>query len=460
MKTWTSALRCALWGWAIVLATPAMGQVTIPDHTGVRNPNRGSDGFFNPTTSVEVDLTLATTGAWDGPSTGNNGVYDPDKWAIVFKYTKVTIPTGVTVTFKNHYSGAPVVWLVDGDTAGDGDVAITGTVNLDGANGGGPGWFPVYPGQNNTGYVPGGPGGFNGGFGVFSSQVGSAGFGPGGGHWAANSNAVIGAGSHATSGADASGPTYLGSAEAGRCIPLMGGSGGSSVVRTGGCTGGWTSGGAGGGAIFIAARGTITLNGSVHANGGGPACTPSCGCGYGGSGGAVRLVADQVTGAGSVAAVGNNGGGTGRRRIEVRTGLNLPSWVPDAQSTQGIVGTGVAQLWPTPALDYKVKIVSIAGRAAPVDPLRHHIFPGTDLSISAASPVAVVVETQNVPTTDIVRLRVRRKSGAEPTTNGFTNGYINLAFQSHDTVRNVDIWGGNVQFPTDVSFVQAEAVLP
>ncbi len=459
MSTACVANRRVLRGWAmgmvLVLGVPSLAQVTIPDHTGARNPNRGSDGALNITANTTIDLSLATTGAWDGPSTGNNGVYDPDKWAVVFKYTKVTVNANCTVSFTNHPSGAPVVWLVDGDAAGDGDVTITGTVSLDGASGAGAGWQ-----GNNTGFVSGGPGGFNGGFSVWSAQGGSAGFGPGGGHWGAGN--TWGAGSNATGGGRSSGPTW-GAPEASRCLPLVGGSGGTPYYA--GCgNAGWKAPGGGGGAILIAARGTITLAGTncVHASGGGSSCG-TCDCGNGGSGGALRLIADRVLGNGSISANGDFGGGAGRRRIEVRTELNLPSWVPDpAHSTQGVVATGVAQLWPTTAVDYKIKLVSIAGRAAPAEPIRRITFgiPGPDLSISAASPVAVVVETQNIPTSDVVRLRVRPKSGAEPNTNGFTNGYFNLAFQSHDAVRNVDIWGANVQFPTDVFFVQAEAALP
>ena len=87
-------------------------------------PSDGSDGIFAPTTSVEIDLSQATTGAWDASNaaTPGKGRYDATKWAIVFKYNTVSIPAGVTVTFKNHPSRAPVVWLVSGN------VTIAGTV--------------------------------------------------------------------------------------------------------------------------------------------------------------------------------------------------------------------------------------------------------------------------------------------------------------------------------------------
>lgn len=420
------------------LPVASLAQVTIPDHTGLRNPNRGSDGILTVTANRVIDLSLASTGDWDAPgATLGNGVYDPAKWAVVFKYSKVNIAGG-TLSFINHPSGAPVVWLVDGDAVGDGDVTITGNLSLNGS----PetlGWQ-----GSNTGYASGGPGGFASGFNRFTTgQLGSAGFGPGGGHWAANGNTIVGAGSHATTGAGSSGPTYWAHPDALRCLPLIGGSGGTAFNNG--------AGGAGGGAILIATRGTVTLNGSVSANGGGGVSS-----GYGGAGGAIRLIADQVLGSGALFANPTNQGGQGRRRIEVRTNLNLPSWVPDAVSTQGGVTGGIATLWPLPANDFKVKIVSIAGRDVPAEPLHRHTFPNTDLSLGVAGPSYVVIETQNVTSDKIVRLRVRRKSGAE----AGTNGYIQIPYLSHDSTRNVDIWAGNAQLPTDVSFVQAEVVLP
>ena len=82
-------------------------------------PSDGSDGAFNPVASVEIDLGLATNNnpsVWSDNNFANagNGVYDRVKWAVVFKYSSVNIPAGVTVIFKNHPTHAPVVWLVQG----------------------------------------------------------------------------------------------------------------------------------------------------------------------------------------------------------------------------------------------------------------------------------------------------------------------------------------------------------
>ena len=68
----------------------------------------GSDGAFNPMSSLTIDLAQAGS----GPGTGT---YDAANWAVVFNYTTIDIPEGVGVYFNNHPSGAPVVWLASGD---------------------------------------------------------------------------------------------------------------------------------------------------------------------------------------------------------------------------------------------------------------------------------------------------------------------------------------------------------
>src|SRR5262249_5821124 len=92
-------------------------------------PSDGSDGPLIVTASTNINLALAVTGSWTNNNTANvgKGVYDPSKWAVVFKYSSVFIASGATVTFSNHSTRAPVVWLVNGD------VAINGALNLNGS---------------------------------------------------------------------------------------------------------------------------------------------------------------------------------------------------------------------------------------------------------------------------------------------------------------------------------------
>ena len=95
------------------------------------------------------------------------GVYDGDKWAVVFRYSSVTIPQLTTVRFKNHPSHAPVIWLVTGDV----DIGGGSFVELDGSDG--------VPGQSLV--VESGPGGFRGGRRALNGFEEGGGFGPGGG---------------------------------------------------------------------------------------------------------------------------------------------------------------------------------------------------------------------------------------------------------------------------------------
>jgi len=80
----------------------------------------GSDGSLHVGANTIIDLSKAPSATWDtasSPSGNNgsnagNGVYDPTQWAVVFKYASVTVEAGATLTFVNHPTRAPVVWLV------------------------------------------------------------------------------------------------------------------------------------------------------------------------------------------------------------------------------------------------------------------------------------------------------------------------------------------------------------
>ena len=165
-------------------------------------PSDGSDGAFNPVANVEVDLSQTVTGTWNQAGTGT-GVYDAGKWAVVFKYSSVNIPAGVIVTFKNHPSRAPVVWLVQGN------VTIAGAVSLDGQDciGGDPQGLARKLAES-------GPGGFRGGAAPCVSLPGGPGLGPGGG-----------------SGNGATGSFGYGNAG---LLPIIGGSGGAATATSGG----------------------------------------------------------------------------------------------------------------------------------------------------------------------------------------------------------------------------------
>ena len=130
---------------ALLVAALALPPVCWGD---INVPSDGSDGVFAPPTNIVIDLSQAVTGVWDQNNSDNagRGVYDPEKWAVVFKFASVTIPTNVTVRFANHPSRAPVVWLVQGNVVINGVVSVNGqaadensslaNVNIEGGPGG------------------------------------------------------------------------------------------------------------------------------------------------------------------------------------------------------------------------------------------------------------------------------------------------------------------------------------
>lgn len=354
----------------------------------------GSDGDFTPVANVEVRLDLAADGSYNTPSpVPGQGVYDGNKWAVVYKYSSVNIPAGVTVTFRNHPSHAPVVWLVQGN------VTIDGTVSLDGKD------------YTTTGVpVAGGPGGFRGGRGTYSADSrASAGYGPGGGGY--QFYGPTGDDRQGTGGSFASpGSGYFPGITYGspQLLPLIGGSGGSGDGGTG------IGGGGGGGAVLIAANGTISLGGVIRAQGGNSTTGGIYGQvgGGSGSGGAIRLIADVVQGAGSMYAAGGTGGrlgGGGRIRVEGNTISLANASVPDLQ---GDTPSDPPQIWP-PAEAPTVSILQVGAEAAPSDPRGDVEFGRQDISFVAPAPLTVKLTAQNVPRTWNVIVRVVPKSGQD-----------------------------------------------
>ena len=223
----------------------------------VNSGSNGSDGAFNPTQNVVINMA-------DHP----DGIY---------QYTSVNIPAGVTVSFIPNAGNKPVVWLVQSGCLINGSVDISGLPS-NGAIGG-----------------SGGPGGWSGGSGGSNP---SSGQGPGGGI----PGYIFGG-----SGFFNYGNSFL--------LPLLGGSGGGGNIPYYGVTFG---GDGGGGAILIAASHFINIGGAILAKAGGNS-SPKNGqqiCGGSGSGGGVRLVTLNFTGTGNISAEGGNGGGAGRVRID------------------------------------------------------------------------------------------------------------------------------------------------
>lgn len=149
-------------------------------------------------------------------------------------------------------------------------------------------------------------------------------------------------------------------------------------------------------------------------DGGGLAGPGAGGRGAGGSGGAIRLIASTITGAGGLYANGgcinesgsrrrfcgsdgNNqyGGAPGRIRLEADaitfTGPSQPAYSKDLPGSVFIAGA--------PSL----RIASVAGVAVPAQPTGNA---DVSLPASTTAPVSVVFNTVNVPTGNTVLLRV------------------------------------------------------
>lgn len=389
----------------ILSSASAVAQIIVPGADG-------SDGAFNPTSNVQVRLDLAPTATWDGPNPNPGqgfGVYDPDKWAIVFRYSSVNVPSGVTVTFFNHPANPPVVWLVSGP------VTINGVLSLDPAN-------PPDP----TGFTIGGPGGFRGGA---SQAVG--GLGPGGG--------ALGQGAQYGSGSRSYGNTKV--------QPLIGGSGG----------GGTCLGMGGGGAMLIACNDTLAINGGVRAR--------SLDTGQnetGGSGGAIRLICNRLLGTGTLVATsiavgcgGGTGGGSGRIRVEA----NEVSFahVGDPVASFGLPGA-TAAIWPDDAVAPSCHVVTLGQATIPSDPRASFAFPYADVNLTNGTAQTLVIECRNVPTGgdppgtpawNVVARVVPR--GSAPFT-------ANATYVSGDYAQS--IWHATLNLPSGFAAIQVRAAMP
>ncbi len=382
----------------LLIAGAANAQITIPGANG-------QDGAFDPSSNIEVDLSQAVTGQWDTTNSTGEGVYDPDQWAVIFRYTSVTIAGGRTVTFKNHPSRAPVIWLVQGD------VVIAGTLRLDGQGG-------------TMLFSEPGPGGFRGGRAPGSGILGSAGMGPGGGGYP-NSH-----GSYGTSGSGSAGSVYGNEG----IFPLIGGSGGAGQIYGEG-------GGAGGGAILIALGGTLTLNGVISATGGA--------AGYyriGGSGGAVRIVAETVDGSGSISVAGGNAGGLGRVRVEANT---ITLTAAHLHSTG--VPTAPPRIFREPADEVPtISAMVLNGQTVPTDPKSYPLQDVALVGVDDEDTVTLAITAEFVPEGSTVNARVVRLSGVEEI----------IAADFAGSAGNETFWNAEIAVAGGFSTIQVHAVLP
>ena len=335
----------------------------------------------------------------------------------VWNFTTIDVPPGVTVIFKKNSANTPVRWLATDF------VNILGTLDLNGQ-----------PGLNalpiNVGAV-GGPGGFGGGRGALrkaqsGSTVGAPGEGPGGGNpgTAPSGDQKIRDGANGAY-AGAYGNVYL--------QPLIGGSGGGGGSSDDNNNGG--NGGAGGGAILIASSRDIVVDGLIRANGGDVEWGGSS-FGGRGSGGAILLRADRISGGGALQAFGGSTSfPNGRIRLEayfrsIPASQTIPvsvNSVPSASQDLNTVGA--------------LAITKVAGANVAPTPTGNQLTP--DVVFTAAGPITVEVSATGVPDGTPVRFRIATS------TSVITPTPVNLAAGKASF--------SNVTVPAGVGTIQAFA---
>lgn len=342
----------------------------------------------------------------------------------VLHYTTVTVPAGVTVTFAKNAANTPVTLLATGD------VTIAGTISVNGANGSGAtGAGPLI----SPGGV-GGPGGFSGGAGASrgGGTLAAAGQGPGGG--AAGSTGGLNQANYGAPGAFVS------------LLPILGGSGGGGgdAFDTFGQPQSGGSGGGGGGAIVLASSTKITVTGSITANGGFAitcAGVPIAGLG---SGGAIRLVAPQVTGGGTIQALGAAGScisaGNGRIRLEAFT-LTFSGTTSPTASTSPTPGPVTAASNPALTNAPTLSIGSVGGIAMPSVPTGSYTTADVSLPGGTANPVPVTVTATNTPVGSIFTVKVTPPSGSATT---FTSSVSTGTFAVSTATATVNLPAGAV----------------
>lgn len=341
----------------------------------------------------------------------------------VFNFTTINIASGVTLQVSGAIFQAPVYFLATGA------VEIDGTIDLSGGAGNNAGnslsqRVPALPG---AGGYPGGVGGWSGNN---QAQV-EPGSGPGGGA----------AGTVSTNGVNAS---WTGGQDP---IPILGGSGGGGSTCAGSTFG--PGGGAGGGALIIASSVSITVKGSILANGG---STGSQACGFfggGGGGGVIRLAAPIVTlSGGSLLSVLGGAGpaslaASGLVRLEYSQGTI-------AGTINGTYVTGI----PFPVLapttnPSAIQVASIGGAPINANPFQ---FP--NVPINTLSPLAVVINAQYVPPGTVPTLYVFSDSGPDQVINGSsTPAMPPLSGTLTSSTATV-----NVAFPPGASYGYVKAV--
>jgi hypothetical protein len=400
MQTWRNIATCMHRAVGLSVLLLVMGMLSIPpasqgqilDICGCAGSPESLGVFdtLDPTTYPAG--TIEQFRRLDVPLPAD-GVFIFDSLNLVPRSGDLTI---LTVRFIHNAANTPVTILVAGDvTVGSGvTVDVSGDPGVNGSDG-----------VNGTGGL-GGPGGFRGGDGAYQNvnfaSDGGEGFGPSGG--------AAGTASPLTGGGAGG---FVGTPELRPLLGGAGGGGGASSASELGCSGG--GGGGGGGAILTVANGTITIDGTIQANGGNGGLRRGSTCsspGGAGSGGAIRLVADTITGNGRLLA-------TGGSDVSFGTG-NAPAGritleaITNSFSASTFNVNPVATRFPAPGpivnlFTPTVRITDVEGVMVPEPPRGG--FGVVDIILPAPGPVLVNLATTGVPTGTNVEVTVKPRVG-------------------------------------------------
>jgi hypothetical protein len=364
----------------------------------------GADGAFNPSSNITVTL----------PASG------------VLNYTTVNIPQNVVVRFTRNSLNTPVTILATGNVTISGQFLISGDDNNGRLGGlGGPGSFRGGNGGTFIDSPFGTPGdGPGAGLGGSSSTASGAGGGGGGGFFQDGFTGKV-----VNGGTGGQGGTRYGTKS---LLPLIGGSGGGGGGVNTNSQNVASGGGGGGGAVIIASSisivfgaGTFTVPSGVVAIGGGSHFGGLIVEGGAGSGGAVRLVANTISGSPCLNVGGGEGqqggsfsdGGQGVVRVEAFDLSELSVQCSTAATTLGQPNPVTLSNAPT------LKIASVGGVSAPAIPLGLiNAPPDIVVPTSVPNPVQVVVNGTNLPSSTAIQVQLTPESGAATTVSGTLTG--------------------------------------
>ena len=212
-------------------------------------------------------------------------------------------------------------------------------------------------------------------------------------------------------------------------MPLIGGSGGWAPPSA--------LGGGGGGAILIAAN-TISFDttATVYVAGGSPTGAPG---GFPGSGGAIRLLANTITGPTSSHFDHTSaGGGTGLGRIRVEaTVIDLPEVIPGPTIT---FDNDVGPIFPESDAP-RLRIVTVNGEPFPADPQAD--IDTIDLPTEATMPVTLEIEANYVPVGTTVDVILKHENTLTTVTSSPLSGTLALSTATA-SITYADFWGTEV----------------